>query len=333
MTAAKVELGRYLFYDTRLSGNGTYACASCHRQELAFTDGRARAVGSTGELHPRAAMSLANVAYNETLTWADPTIRLLEEQALVPMFNERPVELGLEGRAGEAMARLRSDDRYTRMFTAAFPGEEDPMRVPNVAKALASFQRTFISGDSPYNRLVYHGETDAVSDSGRRGMNLFFSERMRCSECHVGFNFSGPVAFRDSGPMEPAFHNTGLYNLDERGAYPPGSQGLHETTGKPEDMGRFRAPTLYNVELTGPYMHDGSVETLEEVLEIYAAGGRNIPSGRHAGDGRLNPHKSHLMAGFEMSRQEKEDLVSFLKSLTDEQFTSDPRFSDPFESP
>ena len=330
MSAAKVELGRHLFHDTRLSGNGTYACASCHRQELAFTDGRARALGATDQLHPRSAMSLANVAYNASLTWADPRLDSLESQARVPMVNEHPVELGLRGREEEVLGRLGDDDRYATLFAEAFPGDERPVRMVNVVKALASFERTLISGDSPYNRLVYGGEMDALSESARRGMRLFFSDRLRCSECHSGFNFSGPVNFEGSGTVEPTFHNTGLYNIDGAGAYPAGSPGLVEVTGRLEDTGSFRAPTLHNVAVTAPYMHDGSVATLEEVVTIYSEGGRIVITGPHAGDGRDNPHKSFRLPGFEITEGETDDVVAFLRSLTDESFLTDPRYASPF---
>jgi cytochrome c peroxidase len=330
ISVEKVELGRRLFYDTRLSGNGSYACASCHRQELAFTDGRARALGSTDELHARSAMSLANVAYNASLTWADPRIDSLEAQARMPMLNEHPVELGLRGREEEVLGRLRDDARYTALFAEAFPEDEPSIRMENVTKALASFERTLISGDSPYHRLVYLGETDALSESARRGMRLFFSDRLRCSQCHSGFNFSGPVAFEGSGEVEPTFHNTGLYDLDGKGAYPAGNEGLFRVTGRSADMGRFRAPTLHNVAVTAPYMHDGSVATLEEVIAIYAEGGRVVTSGPVAGDGRVNPRKSARIPGFDITRAEVADLVAFLCSLTDESFLTDPRYASPF---
>ena len=273
LSAAKVRLGRRLFYDRALSGNGTFSCASCHRQELAFTDGRAQAVGSTGELHPRSAMSLANAAYDATLTWANPELRTLEDQARVPMFNRHPVELGLADREEQVLERFRSDPDYVRMFRAAFDAEPVLVTMDSVVRALASFVRTLISGDSPYHRLVYRGEMDALSESARRGMRLFFSERLGCANCHAGFMLSGPVVFEGAAEIEPTFHNTGLYDIDGKGAYPPGNRGLYERTGRPEDMGRFRAPTLSNVAITAPYMHDGSIESLEELVDFYAAGG------------------------------------------------------------
>ncbi len=321
MSTAKVELGRHLFYDTRLSANGTQACASCHRQAMAFTDGRARAVGSTGQIHRRNTMSLTNVAYNSALTWADPGLRRLEGQVLIPMLGDRPVELGLE--ETQLVARLASDPWYAASFRDSFPGEPAPVTLANVTKALASFERTLISGESPYDRLVYQGRRDALSESAWRGMRLFFSDRLACSKCHAGINFSGPIAFEGHGAVKPEFHNTGLYDLDGRGAYPPGDTGLEAVTHRRRDMGCFRAPTLRNIVLTAPYMHDGSIRTLDEVIDHYAAGGR---AGNHG------PRTSPLLRGFRLSGEEKRDLGEFLRSLTDETFVTDPRFGDPWES-
>ena len=128
------------------------------------------------------------------------------------------------------------------------------------------------------------------------------------------------------------FHNTGLYNVDGAGAYPADNTGLVENTGEPEDMGRFRPPTLRNVAVTAPFMHDGSMETLDEVIRHYERGGRVIASGPHAGDGRESPLKSGLVAGFSLTDQERADLIAFLEALTDEDFLTDPALSDPFES-
>lgn len=330
MTPAGIELGRRLFYDTRLSGNGTQACATCHRQDLAFTDGRPRAIGSTGEVHPRSAMSLANAAYSPAFTWANPRLRSLEAQALVPMFGEHPVELGLSGREEILAARLRGDARYVEMFGAAFPGDRDPIRIANMTRALASFERTLISGESPYDRLVYRDDAGALSKQAWSGMRLFFSDRLACSACHAGFTFSGPVRFQGmERPAAPVFHNTGLYDFacgDPCPAIGAGLRidtGLHTVTGRDKDLGRFRAPTLRNIALTAPYMHDGSIATLGEAIDHYAAGGRA------GGEKRL---RSPLVRGFVITPEEKRDLIEFLESLTDEGFTTDSRFSDPWKS-
>ena len=324
MTAEKVELGRYLFYDTRLSGNGKEACATCHRQELAFTDGKPVSVGSTGQLHPRNAMSLVNVAYSSVLTWADPSKTLLEDQMLVPMYGTEPVELGL--RQGDGLLdRLRTEPVYRRLFPSAFPSSGDSFTVGNVVKAIACFERTIISADSPYDRYHYGGDDSAVSDSAKRGEELFFSESCRCFQCHGGFNFSDAThsALRPGASVE--FHNNGLYF-----SYPAPNRGLFEHTGLAADIGKFKAPTLRNIAVTGPYMHDGSIATLGEVLDHYAAGGRTLSSGPFAGDGGKSPNKDPRIAGFKMSPQGKADLLAFLDSLTDQSVLHDQRFSNPW---
>ncbi len=317
MSEAKVELGRRLFFETDLSGNRSQSCAGCHRPELAFTDGRARAVGSTGEIHPRGAMSLANVAYNASYNWADPRIRTLEEQMRVPLFSTDPVEMGLFGREAEAAARLAARPVYRELFARAFPEEPEPVTLENAIRAIASFERTLISGGSAFDRFVYWGEGEGFSDAARRGMELFFSARLRCSECHGGFNLSAPSRTAERPEAAPAFHNTGLYDLDGAGAYPPDNRGAIEATGRPEDMGRFKAPTLRNVALTAPYMHDGSLATLAEAVDHYAAGGR--------GPGRDSPLKSPLVEGFELADGERRDLIAFLESLTDPAFATPRR--------
>jgi cytochrome c peroxidase len=161
-------------------------------------------------------------------------------------------------------------------------------------------------------------------------MTLFYSENLECHHCHGGFNFSEATIHAGSVFDSALFHNTGLYNLDGEGAYPANNTGIFEITGDPADMGRFRAPTLRNIAVTGPYMHDGSMDTLEAVLDHYAAGGRLIEDGPNAGDGRASPLKSGLVAGFSLTEDERADLVAFLESLTDETFLTDPALSDPY---
>ncbi|MCY1078144.1 di-heme enzyme [Archangium sp. miwbw1] len=327
MSTAKVELGRYLFHDKRLSANGTQSCASCHRQEYAFTDGRTTALGSTGEHHRRNSMSLANVAYAASLTWVNPVVPGLEAQALVPIFGEHPVELGLAGQEELLLQRLSGDARYPKLFAKAFPEQKQPVSVVSVVRAIAAFERTLLSGGSPYDRYSYRGERDALSVSAKRGMRLFFSERLKCFRCHQGFAFTDSVKHKLMVFPEITFHNTNLYNVDGHGAYPATDQGLVEFTGKPEDMGRYLAPTLRNIAVTAPYMHDGSIATLSEVIDHYAAGGRASAQG-----GALSPIQSEFVRGFTLTAQEKQDLLTFLEALTDTEFLMEPRFSDPLAS-
>jgi len=177
MSAVKVELGRRLFYDTRLSITGEMSCATCHRQALAFTDGLARAVGATGELHPRSTMSLVNAGYAARLNWANHLQDRLEIQALTLLFGEEPVEMGMSGREAEVVALLRADDVYGRLLPEAFPADADPHSVLNVLRALAAFTRSIVSFDSAYDRYL-RGDATALSAAAVRGMELFFSERL-----------------------------------------------------------------------------------------------------------------------------------------------------------
>ena len=317
LTAEKVRLGRHLFYDKRMSGNGTRSCATCHRQELAFTDGRAQAVGATGQTLPRGAMSLVNAAYSGTLTWSNPNIRTLEQ-----LFGTDPLELGV---VKEDLLRLiRSDRIYRALFRRAFPGEANPYRLANVAKALASFERAIISGGSPYDRFHFGGDANAITEAAKRGEILFFLDYggPSCFRCHGGFNFSDAVDFVGKARAPAEFHNTGLYNVAGPFSYPMPNVGLYLHTKKPGDVGKFKAPTLRNIALTAPYMHDGSIATLGEVVDHYAAGGRA---------GRENAGKDALVHGFLMTAQNRADLVAFLESLTDEGVVRDPRFGNPWQ--
>jgi cytochrome c peroxidase len=310
----KIDLGRRLFYDTRLSGKGNYACATCHQQSFAFTDGLAHAVGSTGAEHARSTMTLTNVAYNVTYGWADPGLRTLEAQMLVPMFNEHPIELGIKGHEVEIVARFSSDHAMAGAFGPAFPDEPTPVSLQNIVKAIASFERTLVSADSPFDRYLYGDDKSAMTAAALRGKDLFFSKVLGCSECHASFNLSGPVTFERATQVEPLFHNTGLYNVNGRGAYPQSDRGLIDRTHKATDMGRFRAPTLRNIAVTAPYMHDGSIETLEAAIDHYATGGVK------------SPVKSNRLKGFSVTPEQRKDLVAFLESLTDKSFLTNPAF-------
>jgi cytochrome c peroxidase len=331
MSAAKVELGRHLFHDVRLSANGAMSCASCHDPARAFTDGEAVSKGATGEVGTRSAMGLANVAYLPVLTWQNPQLTSLEVQALIPLFGEHPVEMGLAGREQQLFEMLKGDRTYRRLFAQAFPaqarqGDAALYSLSTLTKALASFQRSLLSFDSPYDRYRYGGQKDALSDAARRGEELFFGERLECYHCHGGFNFTDNLKHARAPFPEIGFHNTGLYNEDGKGAYPRASPGIVEFTGESRDAGRFRTPSLRNVAVTAPYMHDGSIPTLHEVLRThYARAGRAVHAGRAA-----NPLRSEFIAGFAISETEIADVVSFLESLTDEAFLRNPGYSNPW---
>ena len=325
MSVPKVALGRHLFYDVRLSGNGKQSCASCHQQDKAFTDGLAQSVGSTGQRHPRGSMSLVNVGYAVTLTWSDPKTRLLEDQMMVPMYGDHPVELGLD-RGNKWMRAIEQDRSYRSMFGSAFPG--GPVSAKNVVNAIAAFQRSIVSMRSPYDRYHFGRDDTAVPEAAKRGEALFLSARVGCFACHGGPHFSLDMG-REGYLPPPVFHNTGLYNLAGPFSYPDSNLGLYESTKDPGDVGKFKPPTLRNIAVTAPYMHDGSIATLEEAIDHYAAGGRTIATGPYAGVGRYNPNKSAPLRGFALTPADRADLIEFLKSLTDAELLRDPRFSDP----
>lgn len=351
LTNEKIELGRHLFYDKRISSNEQQSCESCHQQDKAFADGKALPHGTTNDLLDRNSQGLTNVAYNVNYTWANPTLTTLEQQILIPLTAEapNPVEIGINGENQEQIIqRFRDLPLYQDLFSSAFPEESDPFTLGNMIKALASFNRILVSDRSPFDK----GE---LTESAKRGQNLFFSEKADCFHCHDGFNFSiSSTTTKSIAIASQRFFNNGLYNLSQDGDYPVNNQGVFSLTDDEKDKGSFRPPTLRNVELTAPYMHDGSINTLEGVIEFYAAGGRNIIQandvenlalvneslGKGAneiahllGDGRENPNKlsNGFVSGFSATEQEKADLVNFLKSLTDQEFITDERFSNPFE--
>jgi cytochrome c peroxidase len=316
MSAAKVALGRRLFFDARLSSTGRYSCSSCHRPELAFTDGRAHAQGATGETVRRGAMSLTNVAYNPAFTWANARVRSLESQMRQPLFNEHPVEMGLNADGAAACNALSLDANYPAQFQSVFPGGPPAISMDHIIKAIAAFERTLISGRSPFDRYVFDDDRAALPEAAQRGMALFYTARIGCAQCHSGLNFSGPMVYEGHGADLALFANTGLYDLDGRGAYPPADRGLIETTHRAADMGKFRVPTLRNVALTAPYMHDGSLPSLESVLDHYVRGGHK--SARQ--DARIRP--------IVLSATERSELLAFLGSLTDREFVDNPEYSD-----
>jgi hypothetical protein len=230
------------------------------------------------------------------------------------------------------ISRLKAAPRYRKLFADAFPGVADPITVRGIAQAIASFERTLLSGNSPYAEYRRGDDPNAISESAKRGEALFFSEQLECFHCHGGFNFTGTVDYLGKGLAEVEFHNTGLYNLKGRFPYPQPNVGLFEFTEQDEDMGKFKAPTLRNIALTAPYMHDGSVPTLEAAIEHYKSGGRTIRSGPRAGDGSKNPAKSEFVRAFDLSKSDTADLIDFLKSLTDKTFVTDPQFGNPWRT-
>jgi cytochrome c peroxidase len=323
MSVWKVELGRHLFYDKRLSDNQTQSCASCHKQELAFADERAVGLGSTGQPHTRGSMSLANVAYSPTLTWANPLMTTLEKQLRVPIFGDAPIELGMKSME-QLELRIGAVPRYQELFALAFPEQAQPVTMQNIERAIASFQRSLISGNSAYDRFLVGGDLNALSESAKRGMVFVTTNedhRFECNHCHGGPTFSDHYVAEGTLEQAPLYHQTGLYDIDGFGGYPAPNTGTHEVTDRTSDMGMFKAPTLRNIAVTAPYMHDGSIATLSEVLDHYAKGGRARARGR----------TDALLVPFEITEQEKADVIAFLESLTDSEFLTNPKLSDPWK--
>ncbi len=316
MTAAKVELGRHLFYDRRMSVNGKGGCAGCHIQSLAFTEGHARPESVVGDIHPRSSMSIVNVAYAPSLTWANSGPTTLEEQALGALLSLEPIiELGLLDHEEEFLDMVRKDSTYQRLFPQAFPGESQ-ITLKNVSKALAAFERSIVSMRSPYDRYKWEGDASAISAAAKRGEQIFSSnERGGCAQCHGGWNFE---AVRVEGGQSESQENGIFFNTGVE-AYEAPNRGLYESTGRFDDFGRFRAPSLRNIALTDPYMHDGSIPSLEAVIEHYEAGGMF---------GQAN--KTRILRPLTLSDGDKSDLIEFLKTLTDQELLHDPRWSDPW---
>jgi cytochrome c peroxidase len=321
MSDAKVLLGKKLFFDSDLSFNQSTSCASCHQPEFAFSEPKETAVGSTGQRHRRNTQSLVNVAYNSNLTWAHSGLNQLEQQILIPMFSEDPIELGITGHESAVLQRFEKLD-YAVLFEDSFDNRQ--VTFDKIVKALASYVRSLTSFASPFDEYAYQNNDDAMTDAAKRGMELFFSEQFECFHCHGGFNFTQSSQHETQRLDLRPFHNTGLHNVDEKGAYPVSDQGLIEVTLQSHDMGKFRSPTLRNIQVSAPYMHDGSLATLDEVIEFYAAGGRGL--------GIANPLKSPFLVGFALELEQKQELIAFLQSLTDRDFINS-NLKNPLVSP
>lgn len=294
MTVEKVALGKKLFYDPQLSADGTVSCASCHFPDRGFADTVALSQGIEGKLGGRNAMALTNIAYAQSFFW-DGGVDNLEDQALHPIIDE--VEMAAD--PADILSYLNGDLAYYEMFDKAFGA---PPTILSVVQSIASFERTLISGNSPYDRYMA-GDSNAISASAKRGFELFNTEQSECFHCHTGYNFT-----------DESFQNNGLYEYAEYIA--KGDGGRAEITGRQIDEHRFKTPTLRNVELTAPYMHDGSLATLKDVLDRYATV-----------NSRYHPNKNDIFfVNMSLDEQDKLDLIAFLKTLTDDEFSNNPAF-------
>ncbi len=304
---AQIELGRHLFYERRLSLHNDRSCGICHEQAKGFTDGFVRAVGTTGDIHMHNTLGLLNGAFRETRSWSAPTPISLAEHMRIPLLGTDPVEMGAGDSIDAMIAELNADPVYWELLDELTPPRPS-MDLELILEATGEFVRTLVDYESPYDHFLA-GESSALTAKEKAGRDLFFSEQTGCGDCHGGADFDEPSTGRHG------WVNTGLYNL-ANGSYPFGRQGLFEWTGKPEDTGKVRIPTLRHLAFTAPYYHDGSGASLADVLRNYNAGGRRVESGPYAGDGRENPFKDPRVRPLGLTDSELEELEAFLLSLS-----------------
>ena len=282
LTKEKIELGRLLVFDKRLSKDNTIACMSCHLAKFAFTDGKPVSTGIRGQKGGRSAPASLNRVFSSAQFW-DGRAATLEEQSVGPFIN--PIEHGFASH-DEMIAKMKKIAGYRKLFMQVF-GED--ITIGNVGKAIASFQRTILSGNSPADRFDQGQEEGAISAAAQQGL-ILFREKARCTKCHSGFNFT-----------DEKFHNLGIGWDDNKV-----DLGRYMVTTNPEDIGAFKTPTLREIARSAPYMHDGRFKTLEEVVNFYNKGGVK------------NPHQDPLIIPLELTDEEKRDLVQFLHTLNGE---------------
>ena len=289
-TQARWELGKKLFYDPILSIDSSISCGSCHKIEYGFADPVAFSPGVEGRPGTRNASSLTNVAYQPWYL-REGSLTTLEMQVAVPIQEHNEFAHNIV----DIAAQLNAISEYVEMSQAAYERDPDPFVI---TRAISTFERTLISGNSPYDRWEYQNCDQALTDEQQRGRELFFSERTQCFQCHGGFNFT-------------------TYDFENNGLYAEYADiGRMRQTSDSADLALFKIPTLRNIEVTGPYMHDGSLATLEAVVEHYNSGGAG------------HIHQSDFVQPLGLNDTEKASLVAFLKALTDEEFLTNPFFSE-----
>lgn len=289
-TPKTIELGQKLFFDNRLSFNNSISCASCHNPRLTFTDGRSHSVGVGGKSGQRNAPTVLNAAYDKTQFW-DGRAKTLEEQVGGPMANT--VEMNQPHQV--AVTKLNADPQLRREFKDAFgPG---PVTLGKIEQAIASFERTLVSGNSPFDRYEFGGDKHALSPAAIRGLAVFRDpKRGNCAACHL---IEDKYALFTDG----LFHNIGV-GVNDQGELT--DLGRYNETKRESDKGAFKTPSLRDVALTAPYMHDGELKTLKEVVDFYA------------GHGNSNPYLDKRISAITLSGRDRQDLVEFLKSLSSE---------------
>ncbi len=321
----KIALGRLLFHDVRFSANGTVSCASCHQQAKAFTDGLPVAQGINRISGPRNTPTVVNAAFY-TSFFLDGRRNSLETQALDPLVND--IEHGLENHQ-EIIKIIRGDKTYGELFKDVFCIDRNKITIDHVVKSIASYERTLLAGDSPFDRFFFAGDKGALSKSAARGLNIF-RRKGNCANCHE-------ITWNQALFTDNRFYNLGIgfTRVNEKLAnfvkslksIPADYLGTTKTffdenhrselgrfmvTGVIRDIGKFRTPTLRNIERTAPYMHDGSIKNLNEVVEYYNRGGDK------------NRFLDPAIFPLHLTDQEKIDLVEFLKALTSPEYTQSP---------
>jgi cytochrome c peroxidase len=305
LTRQGIELGRRLFYDPILSADSSQACATCHELGLSFADDRRFSIGITLQEGDRNAPTIINAAWLESAFW-DGRAASLEEQALGPVVN--PIEMADSW--PNVVKKLQRHPTYPDLFGRAFG--TDQITRDLVVKAIAQFERTFISNNSKFDTWLQTRDWQAAgfSAAAERGRQLFDSERADCFHCHQINNLV----------TDNRFHNVGL---DSTFDDPDVDRGREDITGNPADLGLFKTPTLRNVEFTAPYMHDGRFQTLTEVVQHYNAGGFTTDT--------LDPLLRKRGVGLGLTDQEVADIVEFLKTFSDPNYITNPDLKNPFE--
>lgn len=309
-SAANVELGRYLFNDVRLSKLGNRSCALCHSPYHGWSNTFSKTPDIHGNLSALNTPSLLNTVDFTSYMQGSQDLTDLAETIKRPLLSTSPEEMGMQEQL--LLVRLQSASSvYAPLFINAFGNAE--VTLEKVLSALAEYVKTIRSTDTPYHRYLAQGDINQLTPAQQQGLTLFKSERLNCSVCH-----SGPLLNRRADEYETNFANTGLYGIASEGQYiyPPAAPGLQSVTGKLEDNGKFRIPSLINVTTTGPWGHDGSFSSLGAVIDSYARGGRLTVSGPNKGDGNSHRQKDTLITGFSLTKTEKLQLLSFLDALT-----------------
>lgn len=309
ITDAKVELGRYLFYDKRLSVNKTKSCASCHDPRFSFTDTYRRSVGAYGDLTAFNSPPLINLAFNRYFTYTDTSFHTPEKQINNPMFADAPVELGWKSNEEKLLKQFENDAFYQTLFAKAFPGlsNEKLFTVKHVQYSITSFIKTIVSFHSPYDEFTYNGNKAALNKSALRGMVLFNSAELKCNQCHGGINFNEP-SFKPAPYVNSGFFPDTILH-----------RGLAAKTGNAADVGKYKIPTLRNLAFTSPYLHDGSVESLQEVIGLFEKGNLSTDKNKHP-----------YITGFTLNLQQRNDLIQFLLCLSDSSVIKKSYYQDPW---